>query len=51
MSSRSCKNTEGTIFPFQVESLEDGVDDAVHGLHPRAFYTIDVTSPKEYCKE
>ena len=28
-----CKNAEGAGFPFQVESLEDGVDDAVHGLH------------------
>ena len=29
-SSRLCKYTEGAIFPVQVESLEDGVDDAVH---------------------
>src|SRR5208337_1168484 len=33
MSSCLCKNAEGASFPFQVESLEDGVDDAVHGLH------------------
>jgi hypothetical protein len=33
MSSRLCKYTEGASFPFQVESLEDGVDDSVHGLH------------------
>ena len=32
-SSRLCKYAEGASFPFQVESLEDGVDDAVHGLH------------------
>jgi len=33
MSSRLCKYSEGAGFPFQVESLEDGVDDSVHGLH------------------
>ena len=33
MSSCLCKKAEGAIFPSQVESLEDGVDDAVHGLH------------------
>ena len=33
MSSRLCKYAEGASFPFQVESLEDGVDDPVHGLH------------------
>jgi hypothetical protein len=33
MSSRLCKYAEGAVFPFQVESLEDGVDDSVHGLH------------------
>ena len=32
-SGRLCKNAEGAGFPFQVESLEDGVDDSVHGLH------------------
>jgi hypothetical protein len=32
-SSRLCKNAEGAGFPFQVEALEDGVDDAVHALH------------------
>lgn len=32
-SSRLCKCAEGAGFPFQVESLEDGVDDAVHGLY------------------
>jgi hypothetical protein len=32
-SSRLCKYPEGAGFPFQVEFLEDGVDDAVHGLH------------------
>src|SRR3954468_11016577 len=31
-SSRLCKNAEGAVFPFQVETLEDGVDDAVHGF-------------------
>lgn len=31
-SSRFCKNSEGAVFPFQAESLEDGVDDAVHRL-------------------
>ena len=30
MSSCLCKYGEGAGFPFQVESLEDGVDDAVH---------------------
>ena len=30
MSSRLCKKVEGAVFPFQVESLEDGVDDSVH---------------------
>ena len=32
-SSRLCKYAEGAVFPFQVESLEDGVDDSIHGLH------------------
>ena len=32
-SSCLCKNAEGAVFPFQVEPLEDGVDDAVHRLH------------------
>jgi hypothetical protein len=31
-SSRLCKYAEGAVFPFQVESLEDGVDDSVHGF-------------------
>src|SRR5439155_8865531 len=30
MSSGLCKKLEGAVFPFQVESLEDGVDDAVN---------------------
>ncbi len=33
MSSGLCKKVEGAVFPFQVESLEDGVDDAVHAGH------------------
>src|SRR5271166_6206744 len=32
MSSCLCKYGEGAGFPFQVESLEDGVDDAVHAF-------------------
>ncbi len=32
MSSCLCKHGEGAGFLFQVESLEDGVDDAVHGF-------------------
>jgi hypothetical protein len=28
-----CKYAEGAGFPFQIESLEDGVDDAVDGRH------------------
>ena len=28
-----CKYLECEVFPFQVESLEDGVDDAVHAVH------------------
>jgi len=32
-SSRLCKSVEGASFPFHVESPEDGVDDAAHGLH------------------
>src|SRR2546428_13956346 len=32
MSSCLCKYGEGAGFPFQVESLEDGIDDAVHAL-------------------
>ena len=31
-SSSLCKKVEGAVFPFQVESLEDGVDDAVHAF-------------------
>ena len=30
MSSCLCKKLEGAVFPFQVKSLEDGVDNAVH---------------------
>ena len=30
MSSNLCKYGEGAVFPFQVESVEDGVEDAVH---------------------
>jgi hypothetical protein len=33
MSSCLCKKVEGAIFPFQVESLEDGVNDAVHAFY------------------
>src|SRR5271157_6291125 len=33
MSSSLCKQLEGAGFQFQVESLEDGVDDSVHALH------------------
>ena len=32
-SSRLCKYAEGASFPFQIESLEDGVDDSIHGLY------------------
>ena len=32
-SSCLCKYGEGAGFPFQVETLEDGVDDAVHALY------------------
>ena len=32
MSSCLCKKLEGAVFPFQVEPLEDGVNDAVHAL-------------------
>src|SRR2546428_4813121 len=32
MSSCLCKYGEGAGFPFQIESLEDGVDDAVQAL-------------------
>src|SRR5579875_2505944 len=32
-SSSLCKYSEGAVFPFQIESLEDGVDHSVHGLH------------------
>jgi hypothetical protein len=33
MSSCLCKWAEGAGFPFQVEALEDGVNDAIHTLH------------------
>jgi hypothetical protein len=33
MSSYLCKKVEGAVFPFQVESLEDRVDDAVHAFY------------------
>jgi hypothetical protein len=33
MSSGLCKKLEGAIFPFQVETLEDGVDDSVYTGH------------------
>src|SRR5215469_9095826 len=32
-SSCLCKNAEGAGFPFQVEALEDGMDDPVHALN------------------
>src|SRR5438445_897278 len=32
-SSSLCKEVEGAGFPFQIESLEDGVDDAVHTFY------------------
>ena len=32
-SSCLCKYREGAGFPFQVESLEDGLDDAVDALY------------------
>jgi len=28
-----CKKLEGAVFPFQVKSLENGVDDPIHALH------------------
>src|SRR5215469_18712781 len=31
-SSCLCKNLEGAVFPFQVEALEDGVDDPVQAF-------------------
>ena len=31
-SSCLCKNSEGAGFPFQVEALEDGVNDTIHAL-------------------
>ena len=33
MSSGLCKKLEGAVFPFQVESLEDGVDDSVDAFY------------------
>jgi hypothetical protein len=30
MSSCLCKKLEGAVFPFQIKSLEDGVDDSIH---------------------
>lgn len=33
MSSSLCKKFEGAIFPFQIESLENGVNDSIHALH------------------
>src|SRR5271157_482387 len=33
MSSCLCKYGEGAGFPFQIESLENGVDDAVHTFY------------------
>src|SRR5581483_7996207 len=33
MSRGLCKNLEGAVFPFQVEALEDGVDDSVHAVY------------------
>src|SRR6516165_4206711 len=33
MSSGLCKNLEGTIFPLQIETLKDRVDDAVDTGH------------------
>ena len=33
MSSCLCKKLEGAVFPFQVEALENGVDDPIHALY------------------
>lgn len=33
MSSGLCKNLEGAIFPLQIETLKDGVDDSVDTGH------------------
>ena len=33
MSSRLCKNPEGAVFPIQVKTLEDGIDDSIHALY------------------
>ena len=33
MSSGLCKKVECAVFPFQVKSLEDGVNDSIHALH------------------
>jgi hypothetical protein len=32
MSSCLCKKLEGAVFPFQVEALENGIDDPIHAL-------------------
>src|SRR5437870_9629569 len=32
-SSCLCKKVEGAGFPFQVKSLEDGIDDAIHTFY------------------
>jgi hypothetical protein len=32
MSRCLCKNAEGAVLPFQVEALEDGVDDSVDAV-------------------
>src|SRR5581483_8003543 len=32
MSRGLCKNLEGAVFPFQVEALEDGIDDSIHAF-------------------
>ena len=33
MSSRLCKNPDGAVFPFQVDSLEAGINDAIYTLY------------------
>jgi len=33
MSSRLCKKLEGAVFPVEVESLEDRVNNSIHALH------------------
>jgi hypothetical protein len=49
MSSGLCKKLKGAVFPFQVESLEDGVDDSVDAFYVDKANCGFTGSPMNFC--